>query len=44
MMDASFTPSGDWFVFDQTGATIRRGFKTKRMALVWIWRTMVGDA
>ena len=36
-MDCSFTPDGDWFVFNEaTGATIERGFKTKTQAVTWI--------
>lgn len=35
-MTASFTPEGDWFVFDNTGRTLKRGFKTKPQAMRWI--------
>lgn len=36
-MDCSFTPSGEWFVFDEdTGQTIKRGFKTKQRAVAFI--------
>lgn len=35
-MNISFTPEGDWFVFDEDGKTIKRGFKTKDQAAMWI--------
>lgn len=35
-MDCSFTPSGEWFVFDDTGQTIKRGFKSKARAVAFI--------
>ena len=35
-MSVSFTPSGDWFIFDDDGRTLRRGFRTKPAALAWI--------
>lgn len=43
-LDCSFTPSGDWFVFDATGATLVRGFRTKAQALAWMWRRTVEGA
>ena len=36
-MSCSFTPDGDWFVFDDTsGETLHRGFKSKAQAISWI--------
>ena len=36
-MDCSFTPKGEWFVFDsETGQTIKRGFPTKARAVGFI--------
>lgn len=35
-MDCSFTPQGDWFVFDLVGKTLVRGFRSKALAVVWI--------
>jgi hypothetical protein len=34
----SFTPSGDWFIFDDNGRTLKRGFRCKADALAWIVR------
>jgi hypothetical protein len=35
-VSVSFTPAGDWFVFDDDGRTLKRGFRTKPAALAWI--------
>lgn len=36
-MDCSFAPDRSWFVFDAgTGATLAKGFKTKRQAVAWM--------
>ena len=35
-VSVSFTPAGDWFIFDEAGRTLRRGFRTKPAALAWI--------
>lgn len=36
-MNCSFTPEGDWFVFDEASSrTLKRGFKTKFFAVQWI--------
>jgi hypothetical protein len=35
-MHVSFTHRLDWFVFDDDGKTIQRGFRTKADALAWI--------
>ena len=44
-MNCSFTPQGDWFVFDEdTDATLTRGFNTKAQAIGWIVRQRVIDA
>lgn len=42
MLWTSFTPSRDWFVFDDQGATVAREFKTRAAAASWAWRQMVG--
>lgn len=43
-MDCSFTPQGDWFVFDEnTGQTLKRGFTTKTKAVTWIARELWGS-
>ena len=36
MLDVSFTAQGDWFVFDQGGRTLQRGFPSKAKALAWM--------
>lgn len=42
MFAISFTPRGDWFVFDsQTGKTLRRGFPNKSAAAAWAHMTYV---
>lgn len=44
MLWTSFTPARDWFVFDDTGATVAKKFKTRALAVSWVWRKMVvGD-
>jgi hypothetical protein len=44
-MQASFTPSGKWFVFDQdTGSTIRRNFPDAKAAFEWIARERLKPA
>lgn len=36
-MNCSFTPAGDWFVFDEaTGAALKAGFRSKAAAITWI--------
>ena len=35
-MNVSFTPAGDFFVFDESGKTLQRGFRTKAEAWAWI--------
>jgi len=36
-MNCSFAPDGSWFVFcEETGKTIRKGFKTKQRAIGFI--------
>ena len=37
-MSVSFTASGDWFIFDDDGRTLKRGFRCKADALTWIIR------
>jgi hypothetical protein len=40
-MKTNFTPDGDWFVFNpETGATIRRGLRSKLNAKRWIAREL----
>lgn len=44
-MHASFTPAGDWFVFDAaSGRTLQRGFRSKGQAQRWIARAQAGGA
>jgi hypothetical protein len=38
-MNVSFTARGDWFVFDEAGRTLTRGFRCKLDALAWIARS-----
>lgn len=42
-MDCSFTPSGRWFCFADSGRTVKRGFLTKAQAVAWMWREIVGE-
>lgn len=36
-LDCSFMPNGKWFVFRlDTGATVKKGLRDKRMAVRWI--------
>lgn len=36
-MNCSFTPAGDWFVFDEdTGHTLKRWLRTKAEAITWM--------
>lgn len=35
-MYVSFTPEGDWFVFDEDGKTVNRDFKTRDAAYTWV--------
>lgn len=37
-MNVSFTPRGDFFIFDDDGKTIKRGFRTKAEAVLWLVR------
>lgn len=40
-MLVSFTPDGSWFVFhEDTGATIAKGFKSRRLAETWVSREL----
>lgn len=32
MLFVSFTPDGDWFVFDADGKTVQRNFRTRKFA------------
>lgn len=42
-MNCSFTPQGEWFVFDEdTGATLRI-CKTKTQAVTWMARALWGS-
>jgi hypothetical protein len=42
-MACSFTPQGDWFVFDtETSKTLQRGFKSKVHAVNWMISERVG--
>jgi hypothetical protein len=42
-MSVSFTASGDWFIFDEAGRTLKRGFRSKIDALSWIARSRRPD-
>ncbi|HEY5008261.1 MAG TPA: hypothetical protein VII42_09665 [Caulobacteraceae bacterium] len=42
-MSVGFTPAGDWFVFDDNGRTLKRGFRRKIDALAWIARSRRPD-
>jgi hypothetical protein len=42
-MSVSFTPRGDWFIFDEAGRTLKRGFRAKADALTWIARSRRTD-
>jgi hypothetical protein len=42
-MNVSFTASGDWFIFDEAGRTLKRGFRCKLDALSWIARSRRPD-
>ena len=43
-MHTSFTPRGDWFVFDDAGATLAKGFRARAHAENWIARREKTDA
>lgn len=37
LYNTSFTPEGDWFIFEgETGKTIRRGFRNRMAAINFI--------
>ena len=42
-MSVSFTASGDWFIFDENGRTLKRGFRCKADAMNWIARSRRPD-